>query len=145
MNTNRQKTLFKAGVVLYLQSLQLLQILEGASLNDADLVVFQMSRTKKQQGSRVSWARNSHMRPLVMQSGSLSPLRHPLYPSNWNGCGRTRKLTSQLGVTVTRVSPPAHFYLTDWFPCLYFKNVLSKCPPSTAGCCTEKEEVKAAS
>lgn len=32
-------------VVLYLQSLQLLQILEGASLDDADLVVFQMPRT----------------------------------------------------------------------------------------------------
>lgn len=33
--------------MLYSQSLQLLQILEGASLNDADLVVFQMPRIKK--------------------------------------------------------------------------------------------------
>lgn len=32
--------------VLYLQSLQLLQILEGASLDDADLVVFQMPRSR---------------------------------------------------------------------------------------------------
>ena len=31
---------------MYLQSLQLLQILEGTSLDDADLVVFQMPGTK---------------------------------------------------------------------------------------------------
>lgn len=34
----------KKEVELYLQPLQLLQILEGTSLNDADLVVFQVPR-----------------------------------------------------------------------------------------------------
>lgn len=41
----REKRFSRKEVVLYLQSLQLLQILEGASLNDADLVVFQMPRS----------------------------------------------------------------------------------------------------
>ena len=41
----KKKDFSRKEVVLYLQSLQLLQILEGASLDDADLVVFQMPRT----------------------------------------------------------------------------------------------------
>lgn len=35
------------GYVLYLQSLQLLQVLEGASLDDAHLIVFQMPGIRK--------------------------------------------------------------------------------------------------
>lgn len=55
----QQIKLFKKGGCVYLQSLQLLQILEGTSLDDADLVVFQMPGTKEvamvkeEQGSRV--------------------------------------------------------------------------------------------
>lgn len=41
----KKKDFSRKEVILYLQSLQLLQILEGASLDDADLVVFQMPRT----------------------------------------------------------------------------------------------------
>ena len=55
----KQVRLFKKGGCVYLQSLQLLQILEGTSLDDADLVVFQMPGTKEvalvkeEQGSRI--------------------------------------------------------------------------------------------
>lgn len=40
----KKKCFSKKEVVLYLQPLQLLQILEGTSLDDADLVVFQVPR-----------------------------------------------------------------------------------------------------
>lgn len=55
----KQIRLFKKGGRVYLQSLQLLQILEGTSLDDADLVVFQMPGTKEvalvkeERGSRI--------------------------------------------------------------------------------------------
>lgn len=48
----KKKDFSRKEVVLYLQSLQLLQILEGTSLNDADLVVFQMPRTTEAAGVR---------------------------------------------------------------------------------------------
>lgn len=73
--------------------------------------------------------RDPHARPRPCRHRHPLTLGRHLRSAGWDQSGGTREFTSQLGVTVTRVSPPAHFYLTDWFPCLYFRNVLRKCPP----------------
>lgn len=73
-------------VVLYLQSLQLLQILEGASLDDADLVVFQMPRITE--AVRVKDKKSSGiLMPGTGHAGMVIP--RPWAPS-WDQHGGTR-------------------------------------------------------
>lgn len=64
---------FKKGL-LYLQSLQLLQLLEGTSLDDADLVVFQMPRTTEAATVKDRW--NTGV--LTLGSGHAGMVTRPL-------------------------------------------------------------------
>lgn len=81
---------FKHKAAFYLQSLQLLQILEGASLDDADLVVFQMPRIRKAARVKDQNGIGALMRGLRLCSHITYPLLGPLGPSNWNRSDGTK-------------------------------------------------------
>lgn len=77
--------------MLYLQSLKLLQVLEGASLDDADLVVFQMpTTTETAMTKNKAGLKYPHTRLCAMQVWSLSPSHDCQGPFNWDQSDGTR-------------------------------------------------------